>query len=404
MLISLAWKNIWRNKKRSLIIVIAIAFGLWGGLVAGAIMMGWGESMVDTAIDRDLAHIQIHNPGFLRDREVTNFIPNGFVIMDSVRSIPGVKAVSGRTLVEGMAASPTSTFGVTIMGIDPDQAKQVTDIYKLLVEGDYFAGKGKNPIVIGQKLADRLSLKLRSKIILSFQGLDSSLTYAAFRVNGIYKSGSSLFDESHVFVKQADLFRLLNTQPIVHEIAVRAESAKLMAPVLAAIQDRFPDLGIKTWKELAPEIAVTADAMISFTYLFVAIILMALIFGITNTMLMAVMERIRELGMLIAIGMKRIKVFVMILLETIMLSFTGGICGMIIGGASIAWLSHTGIDFSAFSSSLESFGIGTMLYPFLPLDMYIALVAMIIVAASAASTVPAWKAVHLVPSQAIRTY
>ncbi|MEJ2538107.1 MAG: ABC transporter permease, partial [Calditrichia bacterium] len=78
MLTSLAWKNIWRNKKRSLIIVVAIAFGLWGGLVAGAIMMGWGESMVDTAIDRDLAHIQIHNPGFLRDREVTNFIPNGF--------------------------------------------------------------------------------------------------------------------------------------------------------------------------------------------------------------------------------------------------------------------------------------------------------------------------------------
>ncbi|MEJ2051616.1 MAG: ABC transporter permease, partial [Calditrichota bacterium] len=119
MLTSLAWKNIWRNKKRSLIIIIAITFGLWGGLLAGAIMMGWGESMVDTAIDRNLAHIQIHNPGFLRDKEVTNYIPDGLAIMDSVQTIPGVKAVSGRTLVEGMAASPTSTFGVTIMGIDP---------------------------------------------------------------------------------------------------------------------------------------------------------------------------------------------------------------------------------------------------------------------------------------------
>ena len=404
MLTSLAWKNIWRNKKRSLIIIIAITFGLWGGLLAGAIMMGWGESMVDTAIDRNLAHIQIHNPGFLRDKEVTNYIPDGLAIMDSVQTIPGVKAVSGRTLVEGMAASPTSTFGVTIMGIDPDRAKQVTDIYKRIVTGNYFSGKTKNPIVIGQKLANRLSLKLHSKIVLSFQGLDSSLTYAAFRVVGIYKSESSLFDESHVFVKQSDLFRLLNTTPIVHEIAVRAESAKIMPRVLAAIQARYPNLDIKTWKELAPEIAVTADAMITFTYLFVGIILMALIFGITNTMLMAVMERIRELGMLIAIGMKRLKVFVMILLETIMLSFTGGICGMIIGGASIAWLSHTGINFSAFSSSLESFGIGAILYPFLPLDMYLALVAMIIVAASIASTVPAWKAIHLVPSQAIRTY
>jgi putative ABC transport system permease protein len=134
MLASLAWKNIWRNKKRSLIIVTAITFGLWGCLLAGAIMMGWGESMVNTAIDRDLAHIQIHKPGFSQDKDITKYIPDGTTILDEIRAFPGVKAVSGRTLVEGMAASPTSTFGVLCTGINPAEAKEVTDIHDLLIE------------------------------------------------------------------------------------------------------------------------------------------------------------------------------------------------------------------------------------------------------------------------------
>ena len=147
-----------------------------------------------------------------------------------------------------------------------------------------------------------------------------------------------------------------------------------------------------------------AAAMESWSYVFVGIILMALIFGITNTMLMAVMERTQELGILMAVGMKKGKVFIMILLETIMLSITGGVCGMITGAVTITALSRTGLDLTAFASSLESFGASTVLYPFLPAGMYFILVAMIIAAAGIASTMPAWKAIHLKPSDAIRAY
>ncbi len=404
MLTLLAWKNIWRNKKRSLIIITAITFGLWGGLLASAVMMGWGESMVNTAIDRDLAHIQVHKPGFLRDRDINLYIPGGMEVLKKIRSMPGVEAVSGRTLVDGMAASPASTFGVRIEGIDPESAVKVTNIRDLLIQGDYFAGRGKNPIVIGKKLADRLNLKLHSKVILSFQAMDKSLIYGAFRIGGIFKSESSMFDESHVFVLQTDLLRLLDSQPIVHEIAVRLASSRSIPRISAAIKAAYPGLSVETWQELAPEIAATSAAMGIWSYVFVGIILMALVFGITNTMLMAVMERIQELGILIAVGMKKGKVFLMILLETIMLSITGGICGMFVGAVTILVLSRTGIDFSAFASSLESFGASTVLYPFLPAGMYLILVLMIVAAASIASTMPAWKAMHLQPSEAIRTY
>ncbi len=404
MLTLLAWKNIWRNRKRSLIIITAITFGLWGGLLAGAIMMGWGESMVNTAIDRDLGNIQIHQPGFTGDRDVTHYIPKGMERINSIRTLPGVKAVSGRTLVDGMAASPASTFGVRIEGIDPERESGVTNIKDLLVTGQYFKSNRKNTIIIGKKLADRLNLKLNSKAVLSFQSLDNSLVYGAFRVEGIYKSQSSAFDESHVFVLGSDLYRLLDSRPIVHEIVIRVDASNVMPVVSAELKNEYPGLELKTWRELAPEVAAIAAAMESWSYLFVGIILMALIFGITNTMLMAVMERVQELGILMAVGMKKGKVFLMILLETIMLSISGGVCGIIVGAATIMILSRNGIDLTAFASSLESFGASTTLYPFLPAGMYVALVAMIIVAASIAATMPAWKAIHLKPSEAIRTY
>jgi putative ABC transport system permease protein len=403
MLTLLAWKNIWRNKKRSLIIIVAITLGLWGALLASALMMGWGESMVNTAIDRDLAHIQLHRPGYTRDHDIKHFIPDGMTVLAQIRGMSAVQAVSGRTLVDGMAASATSTFGVRIAGIDPGNAKKVTDIHKLLVGGTYFAGKGKNPILIGRKLAERLGLKLHSKVILGFQAMDDSLVYGAFRVAGIFQSESALFDKTHVFVRQADLLPLLNSSPVIHEIAVRAVSSREMAAITAALKTAYPGLSIKSWKALSPEIAVTAAAMESWSYIFVGIILMALIFGITNTMLMAVMERVQELGILLAVGMKKGKVFLMILLETTMLSLTGGICGMLLGWSTIFVLFRTGIDFSAFAASLASFGSATRIFPFLPAAMYFALVAMIIVAATLAATIPAWKAIHLQPSEAIRS-
>jgi ABC-type lipoprotein release transport system permease subunit len=321
-----------------------------------------------------------------------------------ISSLSGVKAVSGRTLVNAMAASPTSTFGVQVAGVNPDQTKRVTDIHDLITAGRYFSAGDRNPVVIGKKLAERPNLKPRSKVILSFQALDTTIVYAGFKVAGIFVSESSQFDESHVFVRQDDLTRLLGSSPVVHEIVVRAVSAREIASVLSQLRRRYPGLSVQTWKELAPEIAVTADGMTSWSYVFVGIILTALIFGITNTMLMAVMERIREIGILVAVGMKKSNVFLMILLETVLLSLTGGICGMTFGGATILPLSRTGIDLSMFASSLGSFGTSTLLHPFLPTSMYFDLVGMIFIAASIASTLPAWKAVHLEPARAIRSY
>ncbi|HSD63610.1 MAG TPA: FtsX-like permease family protein [Ignavibacteriaceae bacterium] len=404
MIFMLAWKNVWRNKKRSLIILTAIALGLGCGLFASGTMYGMWDSTVNAAIDRDLSHIQIHSENFKKENLIGNYIPDGLELKPQIEKMNGVKAVSVRTIIEGMAASATSSSGVEIKGIIPDEEQRVTSVAANIKEGKYFEGLSRNPVVIGRELAKKLDLKLRSKIILSFQGPDGNIIYAAFRIAGIFETESSLFDKSNVFVRQQDLFSLIGSKPIVHEIAVRLTTVQIIDQVVNKLRNKYKDLSVETWQQLAPELSISYETLDFELNIFLGIILFALLFGITNTMLMSVVERMRELGVLMAVGMKRIKVFTLIIFETIMLSITGGIIGMILGALSIWITAQKGINLSLFAQGLSSYGISSHLFPTLPVSYYPVLFIMIIVTAVVSAVYPAIKAVRLNPATAIRMY
>ena len=148
MLISLAWKNVWRNKKRSLIILTAIAVGLACGLFASAVMFGMWDATVNTSINRDLGHIQIHTAAFQQDALIGNFIPDYDNAITIIKNEPNVAGVAGRTIIEGMASSATSSAGVKIVAVDPDIEKTVSDLYSNIIDGQYFDTPKSNPIVI----------------------------------------------------------------------------------------------------------------------------------------------------------------------------------------------------------------------------------------------------------------
>lgn len=404
MIFMLAWKNVWRNKKRSLIILTAIALGLGCGLFASGVMYGMWDSTVNAAIDRDLSHIQIHSENFKKENLIENFIPDGIELKSQIEKINGVKAVSVRTIIEGMAASATSSSGIEIKGIIPEEEQRVTSVAASIKEGKYFEGVNRNPVVIGRELAKKLDLKLRSKIVLSFQAPDGNIIYAAFRIAGIFETESSVFDKSNVFVRQQDLFSLIGSKPIVHEIAVRLTTVQIMDQVVNKLKDKYRDLSVETWQQLAPELSISYETLDFELNIFLGIILFALLFGITNTMLMSVVERMRELGVLMAVGMKRIRVFTLIIFETILLSITGGIIGMILGAFSIWITAQKGINLSLFAQGLSSYGISSHLFPTLPVSYYPVLFIMIIVTAVASAVYPAIKAVKLNPAAAIRMY
>ena len=404
MLFALAWKNIWRNKKRSLIILVAIALGLWAGLFSVAVMIGSWDTTVNSTIDRNLSHIQIHTKQFKDENLISYYIPDGNKVAGEINNLKEVDAVSARVLIEGMASSPGSSRGVRIIGVEPENEKAVSTIADYIIEGEYFNTDKRNPILVGKRLAEKLGLKFHSKIVLSFQGIDTTLTYGAFRVTGIFKSESSVFDESHVFVRKSDLYKTMNSQPIVSEIAIRLNPSGNLDSTVAIIKENYSGLVVESWKDLAPELEMMYEYLIIELEIFLAIIMAALLFGITNTMLMSVLDRVREFGVLLAVGMKRIRVFILIMIETIILSMFGGIIGMILGSITIWYFSDIGIDLSLFSEGLSAWGMPTILYPILPTYFYGVLTSMIIITAILAAFYPSIKTIKLHPSEAIRTF
>ncbi len=404
MLIALAWKNIWRNKKRSLIILTAIALGLWAGLFSVAVMFGSWETTVNSTIERNLSHIQIHTKEFKDENLISHFIPDGNEIADEINNREEIKGVTARLLIEGMASSPSSSRGVNILGINPEAESSVTTITRDIIDGEYFQGIKRNPIIIGEKLADKLGLKLRSKIVLSFQSVDTTLIYAAFRIAGIYKTESSQFDEGHVFTRKSDLYKIMESEPIVNELAIRLNNTEQLDSTYAVLNQQYSSLVVETWKDLAPELAMMYDYLIIELEIFLAIIMVALLFGISNTMLMSVLDRVREFGVLLAVGMKRIRVFLLIMIETVILSMFGGIIGMILGSVTIWYFSGIGIDLTIFSEGLAQYGMPTILYPVLPLYFYGVLTIMILATAFFAAVYPSIKTMKLRPAIAIRTY
>jgi ABC-type lipoprotein release transport system permease subunit len=402
MLPAIAWKNCWRNNTRSLIIITAVAFGLFGGLLSSALNFGLGEQMIDNSILTRLSHIQIHNHLFSDDQNVKYRIPDARVIAEKIRLLPAVSAVAYRVVITAMVSTATTATGVQLYGVIPESEMQVSNISESMVEGSYFGSDTRYPAVIGMQLAKTLDVTTGSKIILTFQNDSGIITGAAFSIAGIFKTVSTDFGKSNVFVKSEDISNLLGIDSSYHEIAVLLNNSSFTDSIASKIKLFASGLKIDTWKTLAPELEYVSASLSVTLYIFMAVILFALAFGIINTMLMAVLERQRELGMLMALGMKGSMVFEMIVYETIFLSMTGAFAGMVLTALSMVILSRTGINLALFAEGLAEFGVGEILYPVLPFTMYLVLTVMVIITALLAAVYPAVKAIRLSPADALR--
>lgn len=403
MLFELAWKNIWRNKLRSLIIMTAIALGLLGGLTASALSFGMGEQMVQTVIRTRVSHLQITHPDFRDDPDIQYYVPDARNLVEQLDSMPQVAAVAPRVLVNAMASSPQTALGVELMGVIPQRERELTIVDQSIVEGAFFTQEGEFETVIGQELAERLDLGVGSRVVFTFQNAEGTITGGAFRVAGIFRTPSSEFDLNTVFVQAQALAELLETELQYQQVSVLFTSLEALDTTLSTVRSMAPQMRVQTWNQLAPELGFISETLDVSLYIFMVVILLALAFGIVNTMLMVVLERRRELGMLMAVGMKRKTLFILIVLETLALSLTGAVAGMILTSIAVWILSITGIDLSFISEGLSEFGLTEVLYPELPWTMYPILGVMVVVIAVLSAIYPARRALKLKPAEALRT-
>lgn len=409
MILQISWKNVWRNKARSLVIMSAVTIGLFGGIFSFALMMGGTMQRIDSAIKNETASLQLHNPAYLEESDIKNNIENPKKFIQYIEKLPEVKGITDRLKSTGMISTAYASTGLVINGIYPDKEIKVTQLFNSMMAGEYLNESDQIPIIIGRKLAKKLNAEVGDKLILSVPEIGGDIAYGAFILKGIYDTQNDMFDGLHAYIKKSDLAGLIGvTEDATTELAVSLIDSELSDRITETLKTKFTSeiesksIAIRSWKEIDPTLGMMIDSMSYFSWIFVGIILVALAFGIVNTMLMVVLERVHEIGMLMAIGMNKLRVFMMIMWETVFLSVTGGIAGMLFSVAFISYYQYYGMDFSMVAEGMNAFGYSAIIYPEAPLSFYLEVSTMIVVTAILASIYPALKALKLNPAEAVR--
>jgi putative ABC transport system permease protein len=401
-ILKIAWRNIWRTPMRSLIVIGSIVMGIWAGIFVVAFSYGLNKQRTESSIKNAISHIQIHHPEYQKEYDSKFYLGEPDQLNNVLESDKSIESYAFRTLLNGMVSSPIKSNGVRIIGVNKNQEKELTSIYSGLVKGTYFESKRRNPILIGEALAEKLKVKLQSKVVLTFQDTENTIISGAFRVCGIYKTQYSKYDQGTVFIENKDLHRLLKSENF-HQVALLCNSIDQVDSTYNSLKTNLPEYEVKDWKSIAPELAYADKIMESWLFLIMIIIMLALIFGIINTMLMAVFERRKELGMLMAIGMNRSKIFLLILIETLFLSLIGAPTGLVLGALTIKITSETGINLAFISKGLENVGLSSVIYPQIESYFYLFITVMVFLFTLIAAIYPSRKALMLKPTEAIRT-
>lgn len=403
MIFRIAWRNIWRNKIRSLVIMLSVAIGLFAGIAVLALYKGMMNSRVRTVIYAESGHIQIHHREFRKDYEAQYTLGLPAKSLNDLRKDPAVRFMAIRTITQGMLATTTGSAGVQINGIDRAMENKVSGLAQKIREGKEFDPHKKNQVLIGKKLADKMKLKPGGKLVLTFTDADDNLISAAFRVAAIYQSENTPMDERNVYVQQTELNQLLNLGTEAHEIALILQQDAMTLATARRLQQQYPALLVEPWQNLSPETELMIDTVDITSYIIIGIILFALAFGIVNTMLMAILERTQEIGVMMALGMNRLRLFLLVFLETVLLTLIGTPLGLGIAWIVTTYYNRHGLNLENMGKEMMgSFGFSTLIYPEFPAEKLVAIMGIVLFTALASCIYPAIKALQLQPIEALR--
>ncbi len=401
-LLSLSWRNIWRHPARSGVLLAAVVAGLWAGVFTIGAYKGMLQQRMDYLINSEITHAQVHHPEFLSEGYSRMFLPEHDRILAWLDLDPRVRSHTARTITSGMLQSPARTNGVRIKGILVESETRTTTLHQKLVEGDYLDADVQNALIMSRSLAETHNLDQYHRVVLTFEDAESELVSAAFHIVGFFESASESFDRGNVFVRSQDLAKLLAGRTIYHEIAMMLHDQGDAAAVVADLNAGFSGISAQTWFELSPELRTMLDYGGVMLFIITIVIMLALAFGILNTMLMGIFERLREIGMLLSVGMSRSRIFIMILLESIILTLIGALGGILMALLSIAYFSETGINLEIFAEGIAEIGWEHIVYPVMHPSEF-ATIAMIVVAVTLlASIYPAIKAIRVNPIEAAK--
>ena len=397
----LAHRNLWRNHRRTIIMVAAISIGVWAMIFMTALMRGMVNDMVRDGIRSLPGQIQVHHPDFRDDPSVNNLLALADTKIKSAFSTTEIDSWASRVKVPAVISSERESRGVTLFGVDPGREQSINAIGNDIVEGRGLESVDDSGVVIGRKLAEKLETKVGKRIVLMSQDPQNEIADRGYRVVGLFKAQLASYEETLVFAGKSTVQKMLRIDGQVSEVAVMGDDYRNVDALYSEVETLFSENAeVLPWQELDSYLGSMLRVMDGFVLVWMIVIFLALSFGLVNTLVMAVFERVREIGLMLALGMRPSSILGQIIVESVMLL----VLGLLIGNA-LAWASvvplRDGIDISAVAEGMEMFGAASVLYPEMEWRDVLTANVVVLTLGFLASLSPAWRASRYDPIEAI---
>lgn len=407
--LTIAWRNLWRNPRRTVIIMTAVIIGIWSMIFLTAFMRGMVVDMIENGIAELTGDIKIYDRNYRNDPALENRIENPAPLISRVRDhLPAGAKLAARVRVNAIAQNARHSAGVTLAGIDPEMESGVSFIGdgvssgEMLSPGDLQAsGEG---ILVGRALLEKFDTEIGNKLILMTENAGNEIVSRAFRIRGVYQAKLESTEKRFVFVTRGAAREMLGIGEGVSEISIMLENheqAGAVAKELAAAID--PEgIAITPWQELLPLLKAYIGIFDGFILLWYLVVFVAMAFGIINTTLMAVFERMREFGLLKALGMRPWRILRSVLIESGFILIIGAVLGNVLALSLVYAIGRFGLDLSAFATGFAYAGMSAVIYPKVFLTDVIFANTVVIFLGLLVSAYPAARAARILPVEAMR--
>lgn len=407
--IIISWRNLWRNKRRSFVVIGSVAIGILGMMLSMAFMNSLTMQMIDNTINTSMGHVAVHKKGFrdtLKLKDSFALTKNELSVLEEMKKNKKLLAYAPRVQVSGVIYSGGSVVNTNIMGIDPVREKALSKIYDytLKTNGSSFLDRPDMDVVlISETTAKKFDLQVGDRVAVALQDKNKKLKREALTIQGIFKTPIDTFDKYTIFVGIKKLQSMAALDDDITEVNILTTDKKRVDTVKSdvAAQLKRKDLVALSWKDRAPQLVRAVKLFDSTMYVFFAIIFITVVFSIANTLVMAIMERFHEIGVMKSIGTRPSQVFFMIIFEAINLSVVGLAVGLAASMLFIGYWALFGLDLSFYMEGMRAFGTGSILYPFLrPKDFGMSIM-IILVITTIGALYPAIKAARIKPLEAL---
>ena len=404
----MAWRNIWRNPRRTILTVCAVTFASVLLVFMLSFQFGSYETMINTSVKISTGHLQVQAEKYQEKKSIRFVIPEPRVIADIVEHIPEVEAYTFRGQAFALISSEDRTYGVMVTGIEPHKEASVSRLKKLVREGNFLSADDVNQAVLGKLLAKNLKVTIGDELTLLGQGRDGSIAATVVQVKGIFSSGIDDFDRAVMQIPLVTFQDAFSMHGAVHEVVIIARSLSDISGIKAELETALSVLKtgkpLKTldWQELMPGLRQAIEMDLVSGLIFYGLLIIVVAFSILNTFLMAIFERTREFGVMMAIGTTPRRLTKVVLIESISMTLVGIIAGILIGMGVTYYFQINGIDFSGGSELLSQFGITGRMYPKLSLLSAVSGPLTVLIITFFTALYPALKVRRMRPVEAMR--